>query len=71
MTAIVCIDGKEIKTEGMDLTIVTNTMFNEVFILDRASDRHIFSCRLGVVDYAYIVDSGDAERLVKKDGDAE
>lgn len=58
MTAIVCMDGKEIKTEGMDLTIVTNTILNEVYVLDRASDRHIFSCRLSMVDYAYIVDGG-------------
>lgn len=61
MKAVVIINGKEIEVEGEDLTLVTNAMFDELYVHDRASDRRIFSCNRNVVDYAYIVTGGDAE----------
>ena len=61
MKAIVVIDGEEIKVEGKDLTITTNMISNELAVFDKATESQIFLCARSVIDYAYIVEGGDAE----------
>jgi hypothetical protein len=61
MTAIVCIDGKEIEIKGKDLTITTNMISNELAVFDKATESQVFVCSRSAADYAYIVPGGDAE----------
>lgn len=56
MKAVVVIDGEEIKVEGKDLTIESNMLTSEIYIVDRADDRRVFSGHRSLINYARIID---------------
>lgn len=59
MKAIIEMNGKNIEVLGKDLTIDSNMLTSEIYVVDRADDRRVFSGHKSVVDCVRIIDNMD------------
>ena len=67
MKAIIEMDGKDIEVRGRDLTVDSNMLTGEIYVVDRADDRRVFSGHKSLINCVHIIDNmiradgGDAE----------
>lgn len=59
MKAIIEMDGKNIEVTGKDLTADSNMLTGEIYVVDRADDRRVFSGHKSLINCVYIIDNAD------------
>lgn len=59
MKAIIEMDEKNIEVRGKDLTVDSNMLTGEIYVVDRADDRRVFSGYKSLVNCVYIIDNMD------------
>lgn len=57
MKAIIEMNGQNIEVMGKDLTIDSNILTSEIYVIDRADDRRVFSGYKFLVNCIHIVDN--------------
>lgn len=59
MKAIIELNGKDIEVIGKDLTVDSNMLTGEIYVIDRADDRRVFSGHKSLINYVCIIDNMD------------
>lgn len=59
MKAIIEMGGKDIEVRGRDLTVDSNMLTGEIYVVDRADDRRVFSGYRPLVNCIHIIDNMD------------
>lgn len=59
MKAIIEMDGKNIEVRGKDLTVDSNILTSEIYVVDRAEDRRVFSGHRSLINCVHIIDNMD------------
>lgn len=57
MKAIIEMNGKNIEVLGKDLTIDSNMLTSEMYVVDRADDRRVFSSHKSLINCICIIDN--------------
>ena len=57
MKAIIEMDGKDIEVRGRDLTVDSNMLTGEIYVVDRADDRRVFSGHKSLINCVHIIDN--------------
>lgn len=59
MKAIIEMNGQNIEVMGKDLTIDSNILTSEIYVVDRADDRQIFIGHKSLITCVHIIDNMD------------
>jgi len=59
MKAIIEMKGKNIEVRGKDLTVDSNMLTGEIYVVDRADDRRVFSGYKSLIECVHIIDNMD------------
>lgn len=59
MKAIIEMNGKIIEVVGKDLTVDSNILTGEIYVVDRADDRRVFSGHKALINCVHIIDNMD------------
>lgn len=59
MKAIIEMGGKDIEVKGKDLTVYSNMLTGEIYVIDRADDRRVFSGHKSLINCVHIIDNAD------------
>lgn len=59
MKAIIEMNKKSIEVRGKDLTVDSNMLTGELYVIDRADDRRVFSGHKALINCVHIIDNMD------------
>lgn len=59
MKAIIEMDEKNIEVRGKDLTVDSNMLTGEIYVVDRKDDRRVFCGHKSLINCVHIIDNMD------------